>query len=539
MKAVLAIALLLSFAFGSFESFAQDVKVNLPFVAVPDLLDGTNPPHFLIARTAPAPGETFTDPHFNQQLTCVTERNNIRSRHEYARFDPFSSDGSKIILDPDTRWRIYSTDSYPYNSASNEITIIDIEEPRWDPNDPDVIWGLYDFTIRTVNVATQQMTVVKDFTQDPVLGPIIARDNVFRITTRDEGESSKDKRYWALFLQGDDVVDYVERYIFTWDRQLDTVIGLYEVQPNEVDVDWVGMSPLGNWVIIGGDPGNGGNLDGMVVANRELTQFRGLGNIGHSDVALTLDDQEVVVGQNTATDNIDLIPLDPANDRMELVRLYYDSASQLGLQSGVHVSCNTDGFCVISTYIEPGLPEKNWLDRSIILVKLDRQSPAGYYLAKVYGTTDAYYEETHATISNDGKSVVWASNWSMNVGQEDLFMMRLEMPANWKQSLVGADDPRSEVPGSLKLMQNVPNPFNPSTTIRYSVPAFATISISVFDLLGSEVAEVVNGDHPAGDYQVEFDASSSPGSSPLSSGVYLYHLRTDGVLETKKMILLK
>ncbi|NNE45070.1 MAG: T9SS type A sorting domain-containing protein [Rhodothermales bacterium] len=539
MKTTLPIVLLLSFAFGNFVSFSQDIAADVPFVAVPDLLDGTNPPHFLIARSAPAPGETFTDNHFGQKLACVTERNNIRSRHEYARFDPFSSDGSKIILDPDTRWRIYGTNSYPYNSSGNLIATIDLEEPRWDPQDPGVIWGLYDFSIRTVNVSTQETTVIKDFSQDPVLGPIIAQENVFRITTRDEGESSKDKRYWALFLQGDDVVDYVERYIFTWDRELDTIIGLYEVQPNEVDVDWVGMSPLGNWVIIGGDPGNGGNLDGMVVANRELTQFRGLGNIGHSDVALTLDDKEVVVGQNTATDNIDLIPLDPAYARMELVRLYYDSASQFGLQSGAHVSCNTDGFCVISTYIEPGLPEKNWLDRSIILVKLDRQNPAGYYLAKVYGTTDAYYEETHATISNDGKSVVWASNWSMNVGQEDLFMMRLEMPSNWKQSLVGADEPKSEVPGSFRLMQNAPNPFNPTTTIRYSVSRNGPATIRVFDLLGNEVSEVVSGDHLAGDYQVEFGASSRVGSGSLSSGVYLYQLRTNEFLETKKMVLLK
>lgn len=64
---------------------------------------------------------------------------------------------------------------------------------------------------------------------------------------------------------------------------------------------------------------------------------------------------------------------------------------------------------MISTYIEPGLQEKNWLDRSIILVRLERQNPHAFYLAKVYGTTRTYWEETHATITNNGSRVVLPS----------------------------------------------------------------------------------------------------------------------------------
>ena len=118
-------------------------------------------------------------------------------------------------------------------------------------------------------------------------------------------------------------------------------------------------------------------------------------------------------------------------------------------------------------------------------------------------------------------------------------MMRLEMPANWKQSLVGVDEPKSKVPDSFRLMQNAPNPFNPTTTIRYSISRNGPATIRVFDLLGNEVSEVVSGDHLAGDYQVEFGASSRVGSGSLSSGVYLYQLRTNESLETKKMVLLK
>lgn len=88
---------------------------------------------------------------------------------------------------------------------------------------------------------------------------------------KDEGESSRDKRYWVFFLQGDAQEDYNQRYIFTWDRDTDTVLGVYEIALDETELDRIGMSPLGNWVLIGGDSYNGGNLAGLTMANKELT----------------------------------------------------------------------------------------------------------------------------------------------------------------------------------------------------------------------------------------------------------------------------
>lgn len=83
------------------------------------------------------------------------------------------------------------------------------------------------------------------------------------------------------------------------------------------------------------------------------------------------------------------------------------------------------------------------------------------------------------------------------------------------------------------LEQNYPNPFNPSTTIKYSIPEIGFVSFIVFDVLGSEVATLVNEEKPAGSYEVEFDASILP------SGVYFYQLKAGSFVETKKMIFLK
>ncbi|MBI1931025.1 MAG: CotH kinase family protein [Ignavibacteriales bacterium] len=94
------------------------------------------------------------------------------------------------------------------------------------------------------------------------------------------------------------------------------------------------------------------------------------------------------------------------------------------------------------------------------------------------------------------------------------------------------------LPTSFSLSQNYPNPFNPTTVIEYAIPNLETgniplLQLKVFDLLGREVITLVNQKQKSGIYKVEFDASK------LSSGVYLYQLKSGSFLQTKKMILLK
>ncbi len=83
------------------------------------------------------------------------------------------------------------------------------------------------------------------------------------------------------------------------------------------------------------------------------------------------------------------------------------------------------------------------------------------------------------------------------------------------------------------LDQNYPNPFNPTTQIRYSIPKTALVSIKVYDILGKEVATLVNEAKSPGDYKVEFNGNS------LASGIYFYRLQAGDFVQTKKMILLR
>jgi 5-hydroxyisourate hydrolase-like protein (transthyretin family) len=94
-----------------------------------------------------------------------------------------------------------------------------------------------------------------------------------------------------------------------------------------------------------------------------------------------------------------------------------------------------------------------------------------------------------------------------------------------------------ESPKYFSLEQNYPNPFNPSTVISYQLPVSGDVTLKVYDVLGNEVATLVNEEKPTGSYEVEF--KSSVGNGQLANGVYFYQLKTGDYLETKKMILLK
>jgi hypothetical protein len=91
----------------------------------------------------------------------------------------------------------------------------------------------------------------------------------------------------------------------------------------------------------------------------------------------------------------------------------------------------------------------------------------------------------------------------------------------------------STLPQEFSLNQNYPNPFNPTTIISWQLPVSGHVSLKVYDIIGNEVATLVNEEKPAGNYEISFDASG------LSSGVYFYKLTSGNFIKTKKMILLR
>jgi photosystem II stability/assembly factor-like uncharacterized protein len=117
----------------------------------------------------------------------------------------------------------------------------------------------------------------------------------------------------------------------------------------------------------------------------------------------------------------------------------------------------------------------------------------------------------------------WNIGWSGGVN--DSVYKWIGLPTDVKKNPVTVNN--------FSLSQNYPNPFNPSTTINFSVPSSEFVTLKIYDVLGNEVATLLNEEKPAGTYQVSFNASG------LSSGVYFYTLTSGNFMATKKLILLR
>ena len=102
-----------------------------------------------------------------------------------------------------------------------------------------------------------------------------------------------------------------------------------------------------------------------------------------------------------------------------------------------------------------------------------------------------------------------------------------------KGILISVKPEDNKLPHEYKLYMNYPNPFNPVTKIKYSIPEMNLVTLQIYDILGNEIALLVNADQAAGTYDVSFDASG------FSSGIYIYRLKAGKFTSTKKMILLK
>ena len=107
-------------------------------------------------------------------------------------------------------------------------------------------------------------------------------------------------------------------------------------------------------------------------------------------------------------------------------------------------------------------------------------------------------------------------------------------------STISAVEKNQNVVMKLSLYQNYPNPFNPSTTISWESPISSWQTLKIFDVLGNEIATLVDRIKQTGRHEIEFNTNVKANNySPLPSGIYFYQLRVGNYIQTKKMMLLK
>jgi len=135
-----------------------------------------------------------------------------------------------------------------------------------------------------------------------------------------------------------------------------------------------------------------------------------------------------------------------------------------------------------------------------------------------------------------------AKNFTIRLFQKASYRLTCVIYTQWINSggATGITEIENDLLSNFNLLQNYPNPFNPNTTIEFRIADFGFVSLKVYDILGNEVASLVDQYKPAGKYTVEFNSHSGlSGIRELPSGVYVYQLNAGGFVKSKKMILLK
>jgi hypothetical protein len=166
---------------------------------------------------------------------------------------------------------------------------------------------------------------------------------------------------------------------------------------------------------------------------------------------------------------------------------------------------------------DAGLPR--YSNDVVKLRSLTGRTFAGY----LYGGIEAFEANPFVQIFNSPTRVAGTGSTASNR------IYKIYLTPN----TVGINPLGSYVPSDFKLFQNFPNPFNPTTRIKFDIPQNGFVSLKIYDIMGREVDNLVNQDLKAGSYEMEFNGLNK------SSGIYYYKIFTDKYQETKKMILVK
>ncbi len=487
-------------------------------------------PVFQPAFSKPSVGATLAEPKFGTTMRRLTDArgSGIASiLPQYSKRQAWNADQSYLLLfTGDGTARLYDGTTYTFLKTLDELGGEDV---FWHPTNPSIIYYSAENVLYSYDVGTETSTAIHTF------------DGYTWANTRGEGNMSRDGRYDAFVGQVYDT-DTHFKDILVYDLLLDSIVSKIALPTVLSDFDWVSISPLGNYVVVDYATMDTGRYQGIEIYDRNLNFIwqKGLG-AGHSDLAVDADGNEVLIMAYYDGDlNSGIVKKFRLSDGVTT------SLLELSPDFDLHISCRNESrreWCFISTFDAEGRltdDSVSWLpfEDEIFALKMDGsgdvQRIAHHHSKRFSPSTpdrdnSNYWAEPHATVSRDGMRIIFGSNWREDIDSDssvDAYVVDF-------RSFLAIKDDQARIPSGYEFLQNYPNPFNPTTAISFKLSALSNVTLKVYNVLGQEVARLVDGVIQPGSYTVQFDGSRLP------SGLYLCCISASGFTSMKKMMLVK
>jgi hypothetical protein len=385
----------------------------------------------------PAARAPFRDPVFGTCLIRVTDRDVELAddddsgglKNEYSRVQSFNTDGSLLVArGTEATWYLYDVASLrPLGQLPIEV------EPRWDADDPHLIYFIDETRLMALDVGSGERRTVHDFAHD------LEGQSATFVWTRYEGSPSFDTCTWGLMAQDDEGTVLA---FLIYDLADDRVTATRPLSAG-YEVDSVTISPLGTYFLAyfdtyceRGTLGDDAHPCGLMVYDRDLQNGRSLVRIiGHSDTALDAAGREVLIYQEIDTDHIALLDLD-TGAVAELFPIDF-SHSPIGLHFSGRAS-RMPGWALVSTYSGGHPDDATWMDDGVFAVELQAGGRV-VRLAHTHSLVDEdqehdYWAEPQASASPDLTRVVFTTNWGRS-GTDEVEIMMIVLPDGWTETL--------------------------------------------------------------------------------------------------------
>jgi len=373
----------------------------------------------------PPAGQRFADPTFGSCLTRLTDHATQPprrfARNAYSRRQSFNADDTRVlIMGGNGGWHLY--DPATVRPVATLAGLAGDIEPHWHPDLPDRLFHLGEdgagMRLFERDLITDRSRTLADLgarLQDRWPRAAIA-------STRSEGAPSRDTRHWAWLVES---ADQQPLGLVVWDRERDAIVATRDIDAQiGNDIDWVSMSPSGQFVVVAGQTRT-------LAFDRELRLHGTLHeSVEHADLALDARGRDVYVSVDFASSRGWLFMVDIATlTRTNLVSTYNRRRRPIAYTS-LHVSGKAyerPGWALVSTY-RTRSERIEWFQDKVMLVELVA-SPRIVRLADHRSAHAGYWTEPHAGSNRDLSRVLFNSNWGSG-STDDVDTWHIDVPTS-------------------------------------------------------------------------------------------------------------